>query len=692
MRQEVNRNCLVISIVIMMPQIMASQGVHNQIWYLNDSYRINWTSGSPIVEQVGQTSIDVEHVASYTNQDGHLSFYTDGLYVRNVEHDTIHNSDHLNGDISSNNSTLIVPYPSAPNKYLIFYSQRHNSPGTVSYSVLDMNLRNGNGAIVPNQKNIELFQNMGEYLSIAKGDCGQLWVVTRERNSNKFYFLSISKSGIGKINKVEIGDITTGGYSEVGSIKFNRAYDLMGFSSLEGSSINIYRFNKSKGSIEDYLKLPLEANNKSCGGISFSPNDSLFYVIEGRKVREPGRIKVISEVYQYDLSKNSPDEILQTKTLIANPDIGINTYSFMQIGLDGKIYITRRNRDYLGIIHEPNKIGVACNYEDDGLYMKGLLQRFARLPNLIVQADQLDLPRLDLSDNVVLCPDDTLSIELDARRFDSLIWSDGYIGYDRRITDDGTYILSAYAQGCITVDTINVSESEQISLPVDTVLCHSDSLIIDLSQYDDVVWSDGVTTSMRTIDESGVYDVSILDDSGCIITDSFAVSRGTPDLSFLPPDTIICSGEILQLEPNFSADSYLWSTNSSDREIEVSEQGLYFLEITTDNCTYRDSIMVDFIDCRPDDCNVYIPNALNISSTVGNQFFHIKSNCELPRYSMTIYDRWGNQIFGSSDPTKSWDGTYAGQPVGSGVYLYQLSFTAGESSLRTESGSLTVIR
>lgn len=58
----------------------------------------------------------------------------------------------------------------------------------------------------------------------------------------------------------------------------------------------------------------------------------------------------------------------------------------------------------------------------------------------------------------------------------------------------------------------------------------------------------------------------------------------------LPADTTICKGTSLDLVCNLTGDSYRWSTGSSAKNITVSAQGLYWVELTRKTCKWRDTI------------------------------------------------------------------------------------------------------
>ncbi len=86
---------------------------------------------------------------------------------------------------------------------------------------------------------------------------------------------------------------------------------------------------------------------------------------------------------------------------------------------------------------------------------------------------------------------------------------------------------------------------------------------------------------------------------------------------------------------------------------------------------------------------MYIPNAFTPNGDGINDQFGIKGE-GVQDYEILVYDRWGEVIFESDSPLKQWDGSYKGQPVQQGTYVYQV-FTQGTGK-RSRTGSVTLIR
>jgi gliding motility-associated-like protein len=72
---------------------------------------------------------------------------------------------------------------------------------------------------------------------------------------------------------------------------------------------------------------------------------------------------------------------------------------------------------------------------------------------------------------------------------------------------------------------------------------------------------------------------------------------------------------------------------------------------------------------------VYIPNAFTPNGDGTNDKFIIKGT-GIENYSIDIFDRWGTNIFSSTDINEGWDGTLSGkEKSGNGIYNYQINVT-----------------
>jgi gliding motility-associated-like protein len=123
----------------------------------------------------------------------------------------------------------------------------------------------------------------------------------------------------------------------------------------------------------------------------------------------------------------------------------------------------------------------------------------------------------------------------------------------------------------------------------------------------------------------------------------------------------------------------------------------YFVEIQDleSTCIATDSIVFQVIDPNTLDCaQVFFPKAFtpNGIGPVENETFGISNPFAVSELvSFEVYDRYGAQMFRTSDAFARWDGNFKGKPVHPGVAVWRVVFRC-EGEEKVESGSLMVLR
>jgi len=65
---------------------------------------------------------------------------------------------------------------------------------------------------------------------------------------------------------------------------------------------------------------------------------------------------------------------------------------------------------------------------------------------------------------------------------------------------------------------------------------------------------------------------------------------------------------------------------------------------------------------------------------------------------MRVYDRWGELVFASeenhpaSDPSYGWDGSFKGEPVNPGVFVYVVEVLFINGTTEQIGGDVTIVR
>ncbi len=87
--------------------------------------------------------------------------------------------------------------------------------------------------------------------------------------------------------------------------------------------------------------------------------------------------------------------------------------------------------------------------------------------------------------------------------------------------------------------------------------------------------------------------------------------------------------------------------------------------------------------------NAFTPNSDGINDT----WRPFNNVVDQGNYSLRVFDRWGREVFASTDPFEDWDGTSGGKPVPLGVYAYRAELhEAITGDPHDVAGYVTVIR
>ncbi len=92
-----------------------------------------------------------------------------------------------------------------------------------------------------------------------------------------------------------------------------------------------------------------------------------------------------------------------------------------------------------------------------------------------------------------------------------------------------------------------------------------------------------------------------------------------------------------------------------------------------------------------EDNSFFVPNAFTPNGDGINDTFYPKGHGIL-KYSMAIFDRWGEKLFTTSDFFQAWEGTYKGQECKDDVYVWKITVTLPNSKVKTYTGHVTLNR
>lgn len=340
------------------PEAMSQK--ESNIWYFGSYAGLDFNQDTLVALQNGALW-DNDNSSTICDTSGRLLFYTNSDTVWNRQHQVMMNGTGLAGSITSGQCAVIVLQPGS-SMYYIFTNAQFNSSQGLSYSIVDMSLNNGLGAVV--LKNYQLFEFTTEKLDAVYNPVDDsYWIITHPFESRYFYVYKLTAGGLLPPVVSDAGAFYSGGdpsgYDAIGQMTVSPDGKLIASGVLSSGYIELCDFERSTGKISNSRIIPDFPN---AWGIAFSPDSKMLYATRWWS----------DSVFQFSLYDNTTSEILLTKRLIGHATAS-NSYNYqagyMQLGPDGRIYITRYQTHYLAVINAPDNPGSECDFVNNGVFL-----------------------------------------------------------------------------------------------------------------------------------------------------------------------------------------------------------------------------------------------------------------------------------------------------------------------------------
>jgi gliding motility-associated-like protein len=287
---------------------------------------------------------------------------------------------------------------------------------------------------------------------------------------------------------------------------------------------------------------------------------------------------------------------------------------------------------------------------------------------------------------------------------DSINTTTAGVSYTVTVTDINQ--CTASASGTVNNNIVTVGITD-VPTNVSCFGYNDGSIILTVTPAGTYTYSWDNTTGRDTVTglAPGSYSVTATDANGCSSTlGPIVITEPTVDLvSITPLDTTIFLGDSIQLGSavtgSYPVLTYAWTptaglscTNCPNPLLVPTDfdtvKRQYQLTITYNNgciATATDSILA-----RPNDLSA-VPNAFSPNGDDKNAVFKILAT-GVQSFRMNIYNRWGEQVFSSTDINQGWDGTYKGNQQPSEVYSFFYTITYHDGKVETKEGNVTLFR
>ena len=160
-------------------------------------------------------------------------------------------------------------------------------------------------------------------------------------------------------------------------------------------------------------------------------------------------------------------------------------------------------------------------------------------------------------------------------------------------------------------------------------------------------------------------------------------------LRIVSPTADFCEDMVAELFVVTNMTNYEWSTGEQTPNITVTAPGVYNVTASEGGCSVTARYVIE-----PCVYQLYLPNAITPARGDGlNDYFYIPELAKgsINLFEISIFNRWGELVFYSTDKNFQWNGEYKGKIYHQTVYTYIIEYTDYAGRPFRVTGSITVL-
>jgi gliding motility-associated-like protein len=649
--------------------------MQNNIWYFGEKAGLDLSTNPPTPLLDGAL-VNEEAVASISDLNGNLLFYTNGQKVWNSEHQIMENGEGLFGSTSSS-QLLIVPKPGNCNQFYIFTTPSQNDEVALSFTIVDMLENNGFGKVISKNNSLKL-PSTERITATLKSNGNDYWIIAQEFGSNAFLSYSLTASGLNNVPVVSnVGEPSISFSDVIRSLKVSsNGKKIVCVSEIGHTKCQLFDFDNVSGIVSN----PITLSTEGAYGSEFSPDNNIVYIAKY------GAFKLM----QFDISSGIASTIQNSMIVLANNNS--ERGGSIQLASDNKIYIARAGKTFLDIVNNPNQTGIGCQYLQNGISLAGKKSNVG-LPNNVKSFSQSTCGKLSAKSFKVGCNNFKI-IATSSHGLAPYTFSLDGIFFQQSNTFlnllSGPYMV--YAKDALgVVKNISITINP-IGNPVLSILStlqpncgkkDGATIVTTTSGKAPYTYSiDGInfqidSTFLNLGTEPNNFYVK--DAEGCIDNKTNTLQNLNNDKVFAGNDTIIF---IYQTVPLFAKDitstgfnSYVWSPSNGlsnpnfqnpiatiDRDIEYTVKA----SNTNNGCKAEDKILIRVAK----EADIYVPSAFTPNGDRLNDILKAKPIGITTFKYFYLYNRYGQMVFSTTNAAVGWDGKLNTVSQNSGAYVY----------------------
>lgn len=309
-----------------------------------------------------------------------------------------------------------------------------------------------------------------------------------------------------------------------------------------------------------------------------------------------------------------------------------------------------------------------------------------------LEIDVTPIPVFELGSDLTICAGDPILISQSGSAL-NLTWNNGSQGPTLEVDQGGLYWATANDNNCVFSDTVLVSTYPAPSLSVtgSESLCPDEEGFLIAETDDDVLWSTGEETNQISIDNPGNYIAVATNNDGCTREVFFTVDALRLPQINLVEDILKCQDKKFDLQIQSSNNfDLLWSDGTQGNRIQITDAGIYSVELTNECGVARREFLVEEEECFN---SFFLPNAFTPDGDGLNDLYKAVIGGFVD-FELLIFNRNGTLVFETNDPDQGWNGSFLnnGYYCEAGVYNVRFTIDFGNNEIVQEFGSVTLIR
>ncbi|HVI49165.1 MAG TPA: gliding motility-associated C-terminal domain-containing protein [Chitinophaga sp.] len=298
-----------------------------------------------------------------------------------------------------------------------------------------------------------------------------------------------------------------------------------------------------------------------------------------------------------------------------------------------------------------------------------------------------------LGPDTLMCPGESITLAPRVPEATAWKWSTGSTAPSVTINyQANVWAMVEINHICNVIDTIfiNFNRLKKLNLGNDTTICKGNFLVLSADfgngQYR---WQDGSDQATYYVTKPGNYYVHA-QIGRCESTDTIHVSFVDTLRARLGPDTLLCRNEVLLLRPaGIGGGTFKWQDSTSVPVYAVTQPGYYSVSAYNECGKTTDSIVVKYHDCA---CAVNFPTAFTPNGDGRNDYFRPVYRCPIYQYTLSVYNRWGERVFYTTDPQIGWTGRVNGNTADIGTYVWILDYKEVDTKIAVhKTGTITLL-